>query len=88
MSARIASQLNPHTFSTWIKPLRLYRIDRGVMYLLVPQVEFRGFGERYHELILAAAKETDLQATCVCFLTPEEAAASIQPECNSRGGAK
>jgi hypothetical protein len=50
----LAKSVNPHSFETWLKPVRGLGMADGVLYVSVPTPEFLHIGSKYADIINAA----------------------------------
>lgn len=63
------SRISPHSFDTWLKPLRPAGLWQRKLYVQVPTNEFRHVGEKFNEVLQEAIRPW---ASDVVFLTPEQ----------------
>ena len=70
ISDGLRSQLNPHSYDTWIKPLRGYSIDGKVLLVEAPVREFGNVPERYREEIERAIRSLSLSLDSVQIIVP------------------
>jgi hypothetical protein len=47
----VKARISPHSFDTWIKPLRAVSLDGGVLTLRVPTAEFKQIGEKFGDVL-------------------------------------
>jgi hypothetical protein len=81
------TKMDRHKFEVWIKPLRLFRIQSGGLYLVVPTPDFRGVEETYGHLIKETASELQLAVNQVRCVTAEEAVRLTSAGTDLAGGA-
>lgn len=64
----VQARISPHSFDTWIKPLRAVSLDEGVLTLRVPSAEFKQIGEKFGDVLEKAIAG---RADDVKFITTE-----------------
>ncbi len=60
MRRKLAHCIPPHSFSTWITPLRCRGVERQTLQLTAPNRAFTHVGEKFHAEFLAAARAAGL----------------------------
>lgn len=67
-SANLKATMDPHTFDTWIKPLRPDSMNGEVLFLKVPGPVFEEMGKRLASQILESAKQTGISVSKLSFV--------------------
>jgi chromosomal replication initiator protein len=68
----LEKKINRHSYDTWLKPTRYSHATGGVLFVNVPNAEFRHVGDKYADLIQEALDNLGLEYKDVQFVTPEE----------------
>jgi len=68
----LEKKINRHSYETWLKPTRFSHSKDGILFVRVPNVEFRHIGEKYADLIHEAIENLSMEFNDVAFVTPEE----------------
>ena len=68
----LEKKINRHSYDTWLKPTRYSHSTGGVLFVNVPNAEFRHVGDKYADLIQEALDNLGLEYQDVQFVTPEE----------------
>jgi len=53
-------QINPHSFDTWIRPLRSLGVSGATLYIQIPTKEFSHVGDKYGDIIEPACERLGL----------------------------
>jgi chromosomal replication initiator protein len=72
----LEKKINRHSYDTWLKPTRYSHSTGGILFVNVPNAEFRHVGDKYADLIQEALDNLGLEYKDVQFVTPEEDPAS------------
>lgn len=75
ISERVNRLISPHSFDTWVKPLRGVRLKEGRLMVQVPTVDFKHVGEKFEQQIEQARMLAGVVERLE-FLTPEELGAA------------
>jgi chromosomal replication initiator protein len=75
----LEKKINRHSYETWLKPTRFSHSKEGILFVRVPNVEFRHIGEKYADLIHEAIENLSMEFNDVAFVTPEEDPTSPPP---------
>jgi hypothetical protein len=69
ISARLRQTMNHHSWDCWIRPAKFSHVDSGILFALVPHLDFCYGDEKYRGEILAVIDELNLDLTGVRFVT-------------------
>jgi chromosomal replication initiator protein len=72
----LEKKINRHSYDTWLKPTRYSHAQGQVLFVRVPNADFRHVGEKYADLIQEAIENLGLNYQDVEFVTEESPAAS------------
>lgn len=68
--AKLSTRVNPHSFDTWLKPIKAAGISGNVLYVTIPTSDFSSVGKKYGSLL----SELLGDALRVEFVVPQEIA--------------
>jgi chromosomal replication initiator protein len=68
----LEKKINRHSYETWLKPTRFSHSKDGILFVRIPNVEFRHVGEKYADLIHEAIENLSMEFNDVSFVTAEE----------------
>jgi len=68
----LEKKINRQSYDTWLKPTRYSHSSGGIIFVRVPNVEYRKVGDRYADLIQEALDNLGLEYQDVQFVTPED----------------
>ena len=57
----LEKKINRHSYETWLKPTRFSHSKDGILYIRIPNVEFRHVGEKYADLIHEAIENLSME---------------------------
>ncbi len=63
----LKAKINPHSFETWMRPIRYLGEQDGVLYVRIPTAEFKHVGEKYADLIREAMDSLGMEYRDVQF---------------------
>jgi chromosomal replication initiator protein len=72
----LEKKINRHSYDTWLKPTRYSHAQGQVLFVRVPNADFRHVGEKYADLIQEAIENLGLTYQDVEFVTDESPAAA------------
>jgi chromosomal replication initiator protein len=75
----LEKKINRHSYETWLKPTRFSHSKDGILFVRIPNVEFRHVGEKYADLIHEAIENLSMEFNDVSFVTAEEDPTSPPP---------
>src|ERR1051325_1228726 len=75
----LEKKINRHSYETWLKPTRFSHSKDGILFIRIPNVEFRHVGEKYADLIHEAIENLSMEFNDVAFVTAEEDPISPPP---------
>ncbi len=67
----LEKKINKHSYDTWLKPTRFSHAKGKVLFISVPNAEFKLIGEKYADLISEALENLNLDYSDVEFVTEE-----------------
>ena len=68
----LEKKINRHAYDTWLKPTRFSHASNNVLFVRVPNAEFRNVGDKYADLIQEAVDNLGLGYNDVKFITTED----------------
>ena len=68
----LEKKINRQSYDTWLKPTRYSHSSGGIIFVRVPNVEYRKVGDNYADLIQEALDNLGLEYQDVQFVTPED----------------
>jgi chromosomal replication initiator protein len=68
----LEKKINRHSYDTWLKPTRYSHASHGVLFVRVPNAEFRHVEDKYSDLIQEAIDNLGLEFQTVKFVTAED----------------
>jgi len=68
----LEKKINRHSYDTWLKPTRFSHASNNVLFVRVPNAEFRQVGDKYADLIQEAVDNLGLGYNDVKFVTAED----------------
>src|SRR5215831_18243423 len=68
----LEKKITRHSYDTWLKPTRFSHINGNIIFVRVPNVEFRQLGEKFGDLIQEAMDTLAPEYQDVKFITAEE----------------
>jgi chromosomal replication initiator protein len=68
----LEKKINRHSYDTWLKPTRYSHASQGVLFVRVPNAEFRHVEDKYSDLIQEAIDNLGLEFQAVKFVTAED----------------
>jgi chromosomal replication initiator protein len=71
----LEKKINRHSYDTWLKPTRYSHAQGRILFVRVPNADFRHVGEKYADLIQEAIENLGLEYQDVEFVTDESPAA-------------
>ncbi|MGE0405920.1 MAG: chromosomal replication initiator protein DnaA [Candidatus Korobacteraceae bacterium] len=72
----LEKKINRHSYDTWLKPTRYSHAQGPVIFVRVPNPDFRHIGEKYADLIQEAIENLGLEYQDVEFVTDDSPAAT------------
>ncbi len=70
--AALEKKITRHSYDTWLKPTRFSHTNGNIIFVRVPNIEFRDIGDRFGDLIQEAMDTLSPEYQDVKFITPEE----------------
>src|SRR5215469_5970587 len=68
----LEKKITRHSYDTWLKPTRFSHINGNIIFVRVPNAEFRQLGEKFGDLIQEAMDTLAPEYQDVKFITAEE----------------
>src|SRR5215469_76406 len=68
----LEKKITRHSYDTWLKPTRFSHTNGTIIFVRVPNTEFRDIGDRFGDLIQEAMDTLAPEYQDVKFITPEE----------------
>jgi chromosomal replication initiator protein len=68
----LEKKINRHSYDTWLKPTRYSHSSGGVLFVRVPNAEFRQVQDKYADLIQEALDNLGLEYQDVQFVAPDD----------------
>ena len=68
----LEKKITRHSYDTWLKPTRFSHINGNIIFVRVPNPEFRQLGEKFGDLIQEAMDTLAPEYQDVKFITAEE----------------
>ena len=68
----LEKKITRHSYDTWLKPTRFSHINGNIIFVRVPNPEFRQLGEKFGDLIQEAMDTLAPEYQDVKFVTAEE----------------
>src|SRR5689334_23638072 len=68
----LEKKITRHSYDTWLKPTRFSHTNGNIIFVRVPNGEFRDIGDRFGDLIQEAMDTIAPEYQDVKFITPEE----------------
>src|SRR5205807_9252294 len=68
----LKKKITRHSYDTWLKPTRFSHTNGNIIFVRVPNVEFRDIGDKFGDLIQEAMDTLAPEYQDVKFITPEE----------------
>ncbi len=72
----LEKKINRHSYDTWLKPTRYSHSSGGILFVRVPNLEFRQVGDKYADLIQEALDNLGLEYQDVQFVTEDDPAST------------
>ncbi|HEY0564621.1 MAG TPA: DnaA N-terminal domain-containing protein, partial [Terriglobales bacterium] len=68
----LEKKISRNSYDTWLKPTRFSHTKDKVIFVRVPNADFRDIGDKYGDLIQEAIENTGIEFSDVEFITAEE----------------
>src|SRR5580765_1176763 len=72
----LEKKINRHSYDTWLKPTRFSHANGRILFVRVPNNDFRQVGDKYGDLIQEALDNLGLEYQDVQFLADDDPAAT------------
>src|SRR5260370_7333692 len=72
----LEKKINRHSYDTWLKPTRFSHANGAVLFVRVPNNDFRQVGDKYGDLIQEALDNLGLEYQDVQFLADDDPAST------------
>src|ERR1043166_9671791 len=72
----LEKKINRHSYDTWLKPTRFSHATGGILFVKVPNNDFRQVGDKYGDLIQEALDNLGLEYQDVQFLADDDPAST------------